>query len=491
MKWIAFLLWMVLLSTAGAQSKQGGSSIKVKIQGVNAKDTLYMAGYYGPKQYYKDTAIVDAKGLAIFESKDKYPGGIYSVVLPDKKTYFEFLMVDAHFSLETTKGDQALMTENAQAKDSPENQLFFDYLRFISQKQKQSEPARKQATDSLSSKEAKEEAKAKLKAIDEEVMTYKKNLMAKNPQSFVSKVLSMSQEPEIPEVWPLLENGQKDSTFPRRYFMSHYFDAVDFSDERILRTPVFHNKLEKYMTKITVQVPDSINRSADLVCQKARANKEIFKYTVHFITNHFEKSQIMGMDAVFVHMGENYYLTGDAFWMDSTQTAKVAERVRKTKPTLIGNVAPNLILQDTAEVNWVNLKNVKAKYTVLYFWDSGCGHCKKETPKLRDLYEKVKSKGVEVYAVGTELENGAWKKYIRENKLHWINVSDNPEINKNAYKYLQHTTIESLNFRDTYDIYSTPRVFLLDENKKILAKRIGVDQLEEVLNSLFKKEENK
>lgn len=490
MKYLLFVFGICFVQSTFSQ-KTTGSAVKVKINGVNPKDTLYMASYYGPKQYYKDTAIVDGKGIATFESKEKYPGGIYSIVLPDKKTYFEFLMVESSFSMETVKGDQQVMTEHVKAKDSPENALFFEYLHFISGKQKESEPYRKVMTDSLASAEKKEEAKKQLNSIDDAVIAYKKNLIKNNPNAFVTKVLSVSQEPEVPENWPLKENGDKDSSFPRKYFMSHFWDGIDFSDERLLRTPVFHNKLERYMTKLTVQVPDSINRSADYVCNKARANKEVFKYVVHFITNHFEKSQIMGMDAVFVHMGENYYMTGDAYWMDSTQIAKVSERVRKTKPTLLGNIAPNLILQDSAEVNWINLKNVKSKYTILYFWDSGCGHCKKETPKLKELYKKVKDKGVEVYAVGTELENAAWKKYIRENQLDWINVSDNPEINKNAYKYLQYTTIESLNFRDTYDIYSTPRVFLLDENKKILAKRIGVEQLEEMLNTLFKKEEAK
>ena len=195
----------------------------------------------------------------------------------------------------------------------------------------------------------------------------------------------------------------------------------------------------------------------------------------------------MGMDAVFVHMAENYYSKDQAFWVDSAQLAKIAERVRKTKPTLIGKRTPNVILQDTTESKWYNLYDVTAEYTILYFWDPSCGHCKKETPKLKTLYEKVKDKGVEVFAVCTEFETPDWKKYVRENDLNWINVSDNPEINKTAVKYLQFTTLESLNFRYTYDIYSTPRVFLLDADKKILAKRIGVEQLEEILEHKLKK----
>ncbi len=59
---------------------------------------------------------------------------------------------------------------------------------------------------------------------------------------------------------------------------------------------------------------------------------------------------------------------------------------------------------------------LKANYTILYFWDSGCGHCKKVTPKLLDFYAEYKDKGVEVYAIGTEFETEDWKKYVRNER---------------------------------------------------------------------------
>ena len=132
-----------------------------------------------------------------------------------------------------------------------------------------------------------------------------------------------------------------------------------------------------------------------------------------------------------------------------------------------------------------------AKYTILYFWDSGCGHCKKATPKLKKYYEEnAKSIGLEVFAVGTELELKEWKGFIKEHKLPWMNISDTPEINKNAWNYINKglTTLESLNFRDIYDIYSTPVVLVLDKDKKILGKRIGVEQIEEFISDMEKRE---
>ncbi len=482
MKKNILILALIVASITNSFSQKGGYEIKVKIDGL--KDTVcYLAGYYGPKQYYKDTAKVNKNGLAVFKGDTELPGGIYSVVLPDNATYFEFLLIDQFFSLETKLGNQQVMSENLQVTGSDETSLFVDYLKFVGKKQVSATPYRKQYSDSTASKSQKEKAKTKLQEIEKEVTDYKLNLMETHPNSFVTKLFKASQEPEIPESkdWPTLENGKKDSLFPRRFYLANYWANVDLKDDRLLRSPVFHGRLQKYIDNVILQHPDTIIKSADALIAKTNGDDEMFKYIVHYVTNKYERSEIMCMDRVFVHMGEKYYESGKAFWMDSTKLAKVVERVVKMRPTVCGAKTPNVILQDTSESKWVSLYDINAKYTILYFWDSGCSHCKKETPKLKTLYDKYKNNGVEVFAVGTEFEGDAWRKYIRENDLNFINVSDNPEINKNAYQYLKYTTIESLNFRDTYDIYSTPRVFLLDENKEIIAKRIGIDQLDNLL----------
>ena len=92
-----------------------------------------------------------------------------------------------------------------------------------------------------------------------------------------------------------------------------------------------------------------------------------------------------------------------------------------------------LILKDTSDTKWVNLHELKAEYTILYFWDPECGHCKTITPKLAKLYkEKMKARNVEVYSVGKAIGKDfeAWKKFIRENKLDFINVA----VTDNLYK---------------------------------------------------------
>jgi len=485
-KIILLLAFFCGIQAASAQIKapeeKKDYNLNFRVKGL--QDTIiYMANYYGGKQYYKDTADVDANGYFSFKGSKSYPSGIYMMVLPDRKSYFEFIINETEFSMETEKGK---LVESMKIKGSVENQVFYDYMNFIAAKQESAKPI-KQELGKTDDEEKVAQLKEQLSNLDKEVKDFQKSFIEKNKTTFAAKVFKASPDPEIPEDLEAPE-GKEGDRIKFKYFRDHYLDNIDFTDERYVRTPIYHNKLEYYITKLTPQIPDSINKAADVIIGKAKASDELFKYTVHYITNHYEKSKIMGMDAVFVHMAENYYMKGNAFWVDSNNLSKISERAMTLKPLLLNKVAPNVILPD-AYGKWYNLHEVDANYTVLYFWDSGCGHCKKATPKLKEFYSenKVKLK-LEVFAVGTELETKEWQEYVEKNELPWINVSDTPEINKNAYDYLQKglTTLNSLNFRDIYDIYSTPVVFILDKDKKIIGKRIGVEQIGDFIKDFEK-----
>src|SRR6185503_14659381 len=107
----------------------------------------------------------------------------------------------------------------------------------------------------------------------------------------MSKVFAIMKDPEVPKETPLLPDGSKDSTFAFRYYKSHYLDHVDFTDHRLVRTPVFHPKLKKYMQDLTLQIPDSVIKEADYVIELARPDSEMFKYVLWWLTYTYETSK--------------------------------------------------------------------------------------------------------------------------------------------------------------------------------------------------------
>jgi peroxiredoxin len=359
-------------------------------------------------------------------------------------------------------------------KGSKDNELFYDYLKFINQKSKEIEPLRQQYETVKNDPKKAEEVRKKMAVIDSAVYNYKNSLETNNPDFILTKVFKVTSEVELPEA-PKNPDGTKDSLFLFNYYKQHFFDHIDLQDDRLLYTPVLHPKLDQYFKKLTLQMPDSVIKEADMLIAKLKPGSEMFKYVVWWITNTYETSNIMGMDAVFVHMAEKYYTKDKAFWVDEAQLFKIQDRAKVLKPILIGQQVKNLVLTDSLDKPHA-LYDVKAKYTILYFWDPDCGHCQKVTPKLNDLYKEVKSKGVEVYAVCTEVEMDKWKKFIREKELHFINVAD-PKLHNN--------------FRHEFDITTTPQVFLLDENKRILAKRIEVETLKDILEKKFEEDKKK
>ncbi len=458
----SFILGLITLS-AFSQSY----SYKFTVDGV-ANDTVYLANYFGGKLYYNDTTAVDANGKFAFEGEGTKKGGIYAVILPDGQTYFELVINEPSFSAKT----KAVNPEgNITFKGSAENEAFYKYKNYLINKRKEGTLLQQK----LKAAEGKERSAIdkQIKALNQEVIDFRNNFFDNNEGLLIAKIMRMTLEPEVSQ-----EMAKSDSTAAFRFFKSNYLKHVDFSDDRMLYTPIFNGKVDYYLQKLTPQVPDSICAAATYMAGMADEDSEIFKYVVQYTTSTYEKSKIMGMDAVFVCMAENFYLKDKAYWMDSAKIAEIEERYGVLKNLTLGQVADNITLLNEKD-EWKALHDIDSEFTVLYFWDPNCGHCKKETPKLQTFYEEWKDKGVEVYAVCTEFEMGDWKKYIKENGLTFINVSDNPEINQNAWKYINSgkTTLTSLNFRDYWDIFSTPQFYLLDKDKKIIAKKLGTEQL--------------
>lgn len=433
------------------------------------KDTFLLWGhYYADKNVVKDTLRLDKHGEFTYKGSSTWPGGIYLVVTPNKK-FFEILIdKQQKFSFETDSTD---FVKHMKFKGSPDNTKFYDYLRYIGERGKEMDSLRK-LTEKVSKSDTAliGQSKRRMGVLDKEVKNYKLKYIKENSSDLLTTIFKASQDPEIPPA-PVLPNGRKDSTFPYRYYKAHYWDNIPLDDDRLLRTPLLYPKIKFWFEKMMAQIPDSITREAHALIKKTGGNKEMFKYLVYYVTYTYESSNVMGMDAVFVNMVNSYYKTGQAFWLDSTQLKKISDRANVLEPLLIGKTAKNLVMPDTTGHLMKALHDVRAKYTVLLFWEPGCGHCQKEAPKLKAFYDKMKSKGVEVYAVDIESNLEEWKTFIRKNNLNWVNVG-----NLFHHYYL----------KEMFDIYSTPVIYLLDEKKVIRAKRLAVDQLEGFIEHLEK-----
>jgi thiol-disulfide isomerase/thioredoxin len=465
-----FLTTCLQAQSTNPPAQSEGFKITAHVQGV--KDTTcVLAHYFGAGQYIpKDTARVDGNGNIVFEGRKHLPEGLYIAVTP-KNRYIELLMTDdQEFSFAT---DTANVIKNMKVTGSKENELFYTYQQGLGSfydEAKVLEVEKKLRNDATSAAMVNQ----KMSDLQKKAQTYREQFFKENNNTFAVKLIKASAEPDVPPA-PKLANGRPDSVWVFNYFKSHFWDDYDFADERFVRTPILQRKLDRYLKELTVQSPDSLIKEADLVVGKARAgkSKEILSYTVWYITSQYEQPKVMGTDGLFVHMFEKYYATGIMPVSDSSTIKNIGDRVKTLKPLLVGKILPAPVVSDTLR-RPVAFQNIKSDYTIVFFYDPHCGHCRESAPKLQKFVDTYKGKGVEVVAIAIDQSPEEWKKFIREFKL-------GNAIN--GYDYASRT-----DYRHQYDVWTTPTVYVLDKNKKIIARKLPVEQIEDFV--LFHKRQH-
>lgn len=467
-----FLLGLLLLSgTVQCALAADGYNIKLKFSDYSGKK-VFLAHYYGkplPTIYKVDSGVVDKSGVVTLATTQKIIGGIYIMLLEGNTSYFEFLLDNGDkMDINVTAAKLPL---GVSFKNSPENERFLKYVAFLSDVGKQhkalaeSLPAAKSAKDSLTIQQ-------KMGALSKEVSDFRNDYIKSNPKTMLANIFGALENPDVPQAKKA--DGTIDEDAQYRLYKKHFWDNVDFSDERLVYTPLLDSKLEMYFTRLVPSIPDTFSADADKIIAKARASKEVFKYVVHWLTTYAQESNIMGMDAVFVHLVENYYMKGDAFWLNSGTLQKYIDRAKSVAPNVIGNIAPPMKMEKRDGGN-ITLEDVDAKYTLLVFWSPDCGHCVEEVPRIDSAVKAagLDKKGLKIIGFNIDLETEKWNKVIKDKKLsdNWIHVYDPKRIS---------------NYRAQYDVYGTPSIYLLDEKKIIRGKKLDhtnigvvVDILEE------------
>ena len=468
---LLLLATLGMLSQTQAYTPKSPYEIHVHLKGVTDTNIL-LAHHFADKKYVDDTIRVDHNGWGVFKG-DSLLGGIYLIAIPGM-TYFEIIVSENEpkFTVETDKADFVM---NMKVTGSPENQMFYDYLQYISPNNIKVGAYNNRILalkDNKAMKDSVDYYNNKIKALNEANMAYEKDLIDKHPNFFISHLLNMMMD-VVPPPTPTTLHGDDSLYFAYNYTKKHFWDKTDFCDHRILRTPVLKSKIDFYLDKISSPIPDSLIISSNLIIHKSECDREVFKYCVVYLTNRFETSQVMCQENVFVNLAINYYLSGKAYWADTGIMRKINDRVSKLKYCDCNTTAVEMSLPDSSGT-YHSLHAMPNDITVLYFFADDCSHCKETTPHMDSIYQIYSKKGIGFYAVDILRDRKNWLDFVHHYKLTWLNVWD---------------PMNTTNFRFFYDIYSTPVVYVLDKDKKIIGKRIDWKQLPGFLDHLI--DENK
>lgn len=473
--WPALAALLVAVCTGGAAQEYNKANFYVKVKNYASKPVV-LGYYFNGKMLVRDTVQTDARGVAHFDNHQHadsaYQGGLYILHFPDNGAVMDMMMPEEQsFTLEcdTVRLHQS---ERVTVKGSPALQNFFAYQRYIVQRQRETAEMAEQFRNAGDDEALKERIRKRFAEEDSVVKQHTAEVLEANKDNFLGVFLRALQEVKIPkfDVPESYTPQQADSLRRLKsyyYYRAHFYDNFDMHDPRLLRTPFFAQKIDTYFKESVPQLPDTVADEAIRLIEMCRGNKEMFRFFVSTMYNYTNQSNIMGMDAAMVRLADKYYLSGEADWSEKKFLEDLRENVEGIRYTLIGLKAPDMKLV-SPDGEWFRLSEVKAPYTVLVFWEPSCGHCKKEVPHLKTaIYDKYAKYGVKVFAVYAQVEKQPWVDFIEEHQLEeFINVYD---------PYGQS------GFRRFYNIKSTPTIFVLDKGKTIVAKRLGVEQIDDYL----------
>lgn len=470
-----FFLGGFLLSLYSTQA-QYRIDITVK-QMAGQKVTL---GYYTSdgRILVQDSVLLNHQGTGIIQNnRQKLARGLYLLVF-SRSNYSPLIIGDEQkFSIWV---DTLNTLESMRIEGSAENQEFLQFQRFTTSRNKEKQKLQEayQKNPQKDQKAVKEKYIDALREIDKTVQAYLVPLNQKYPGSALMALINFSVQSETPDFSKEVPEGTKDRDLEIQrkiyfYEKAHYWDKTDLRDSIYLRIPGFKKKLEDYLGKMLLQHPDTIYKESVQLIEKAHGNPAMVQYLVANCFNYALKSEIMGMDEAWVRLGKRYYLSKQVKFGGTEENFKQLEReIALTQYNLIGQTAPELKLP-TLDGDWVSLHETEAPFILLLFWEENCGHCKKQVLLVKkELLDRFKPYGFKVFAVHGANDKEKWEKFIVEHELFdFINCWD-PHRQSNFQVY--------------YHVDSTPIMYMLDKNKKIIGKKLSVEQYADMLVREYK-----
>ncbi|MDR1552855.1 MAG: redoxin domain-containing protein [Prevotellaceae bacterium] len=472
-KILVTVLFICAVSLMSAQSYK----IDVTIKGL-ADSTIFLAVHGGATKYSVDTAVLDKNGKTSFSKPRTLEGGMYFIAVGGT-ALFDFLISadgDEKFGIITNKDDYS----EVEFVNSPENTAMLAYLDYRNQHQKKYETLIEKLKASADNSTEQKALRTELLNFNLPLISFSDSLINKYKGKFLATVVNAFKPPIEPDFSLPEDEPDRERKIAMNYYLfnkEHFLDNIDFQDERILRTPFFEsNMLDYYLENVLIfKEPDSIIPCVDKILARTQTGSRTYRYLLSHIFNFYYASKVMGHEEIVIYLGENYYLKPETTWETEKFRTDLINFIERNKPTLMGRISPDLLLPMPDGKRYESIHGLTANYTVLYFYDTDCGHCKEETPRIKEIYDKYKNElGLEVYAVYVMYDEQKWLDFIEQNKLDWINVWD-PYRTGNIY--------------NTFNTATTPQIYLLDKDKKILARRLDSVNLEKLLQVYVNRKE--
>ncbi|XMO87779.1 TlpA disulfide reductase family protein [Algibacter sp. AS12] len=266
-----------------------------------------------------------------------------------------------------------------------------------------------------------------------------------------------ANKPYVPETIEPVENYIAN-------LKAHYFDYVDFNNPVLQSSNFLEERMLNYVFGMSSETKDEVENykeNIDVVFGHMKtAPKEVQRILLFDL---WQQMADLREEAVANYISENY-LMDVAVNLNDQQLLKDLILYKNLSK---GIVAPNfnIEIEEKGKVITKKLTDLKgAENYVIVFWSSTCSHCLDEVPQLQKFVNTFEKNKVKVVAIGLEDEPYGWKNL----------TYDYPEF---IHVYGKGKWDNKIG--NAYGVSSTPTYFILDKDKKILAKPLDFEVLKE------------
>ncbi|MBR2770509.1 MAG: redoxin domain-containing protein [Bacteroidales bacterium] len=216
---------------------------------------------------------------------------------------------------------------------------------------------------------------------------------------------------------------------------AHFWDGIEDFDGPTDENPILAAQIDFYFDKMVAPLPDSITLEISRLIEKTENNTDLRDFILWHLLERYRYPEYMSQDQVFVWLYDQYCSQLEIKDLNETNLALIQEKAERLRRLALFNVAPDIKLGDS-----IDLQSIENNFTVLFFYDHDCDLCQQEMQDLDSV------------------------------------VAQHPEITKLAID-MNTDDVQVDVLYDLYDIETTPLIYVLDRDKRIIAKKIRARQI--------------
>jgi hypothetical protein len=216
---------------------------------------------------------------------------------------------------------------------------------------------------------------------------------------------------------------------------AHFWDGIEDFDGPTDENPILAAQIDFYFDKMVAPLPDSITLEISRLIDKTENNTDLRDFILWHLLERYRYPEYMSQDQVFVWLYDQYFSQLEIKDLNETNLALIQEKAEQLRRLALFNIAPDIKLGDS-----IDLQSIESNFTVLFFYDHDCDLCQQEMQDLDSV------------------------------------VAQHPEIRKLAID-MNTDDIQVDVLYDLYDIETTPLIYVLDRDKRIIAKKIQARQI--------------